>query len=553
MNAASPAPAAQPIPVFDLHCDTADRLSWQSLSGSLRKAAGMHFYGPGDEADPAGCRQLARNHGAISVEKVGVTPWAQCFACFVPDELSPEEAVAFEAHVSAYLADQVAACAELGAVAVTRASQIRPLLEGAPAGEKDARLEAVRTIENARLFATDLGLVERLARQGLLMASLSWNAAGPLASGHDTHEGLSATGAAALAEMERCGVVMDVSHLNDECFADVAARARRPFVASHSNSRAVCGHLRNLTDDQFRCIRDAGGVVGLNYCTRFLVDGACGEGPNGKKQVYDFDGYFELIHKYQPNATVFNDRGPVRWCGNEDGSSRHAEWAVVPSELCPNCEIQTEPGPFAGDLSYMYNMDENIGSLSNIIYSRGLVFAPSEVDMSIRPGWFYHENEEPYSLDRLFDTYLRSVGGNTTFILNIPPKPDGTFDEKDVVRLKELGEKIRESFSVNLAEGKVGKMEPYKNSDTQCTVEIDLKKEETIHFVEISEDIARGQRIENFFVQRYKDNRWENCFEGTTVGARKIVCFDEGLIADRLRIFVTAARDMPEFKRIAIY
>ena len=109
------------------------------------------------------------------------------------------------------------------------------------------------------------------------MASLSWNAAGPLASGHDTHEGLSATGAAALAEMERCGVVMDVSHLNDECFADVAARARRPFVASHSNSRAVCGHLRNLTDDQFRCIRDAGGVVGLNYCTGFLVDGARGE------------------------------------------------------------------------------------------------------------------------------------------------------------------------------------------------------------------------------------------------------------------------------------
>ena len=93
MNAASPAPAAQPIPVFDLHCDTADRLSWQFLSGSLRKAAGMHFYGPGDEADPAGCRQLARNHGAISVEKVGATPWAQCFACFVPDELSPEEAL----------------------------------------------------------------------------------------------------------------------------------------------------------------------------------------------------------------------------------------------------------------------------------------------------------------------------------------------------------------------------------------------------------------------------------------------------------------------------
>lgn len=278
MNAAGLAPAAQPIPVFDLHCDTADRLSWQSLPEELKEAAGMRFYGPGDEGDPAACRDLARNHGAISVEKVGSTPWAQCFACFVPDELSPDQAVAFEAHVSAYLAQQVSACTELGAVAVTRASQIRPLLEGsAESGEKDPRLVAVRTIENARLFAADLGLVERLAHQGLLMASLSWNAAGPLASGHDTHEGLSTAGAAALAEMERCGVVMDVSHLNDECFADVAARARRPFVASHSNSRSVCGHLRNLTDDQFRCIRDAGGVVGLNYCTGFLVDGAWGE------------------------------------------------------------------------------------------------------------------------------------------------------------------------------------------------------------------------------------------------------------------------------------
>ena len=264
-----------PIPVFDLHCDTADRLSWQTLSGTLKDAAGMHFYGKGDEADPTGCRDLARNRGAISLEKVGATPWAQCFACFIPDELTPEQAVSFEEHVSSYLAGQVAANGEV-AKSVNAASQIRPLLEGP---EKDARaqLVAVRTIENARLFAADLGLVERLAADGLLMASLSWNAAGPLASGHDTHEGLSAAGAAALAEMERCGVVLDVSHLNDECFDDVATRATRPFVASHSNSRAVCGHPRNLTDDQFRRIRDAGGVVGLNYCSGFLVDNSWGD------------------------------------------------------------------------------------------------------------------------------------------------------------------------------------------------------------------------------------------------------------------------------------
>ena len=281
-------------------------------------------------------------------------------------------------------------------------------------------------------------------------------------------------------------------------------------------------------------------------------DGACGEGANGKKQVYDFDGYFELIHKYQPNATVFNDKGPIRWCGNESGSSRYAEWSVVPSELCPNCEIQTSPGPFSGELSFMYNTDGNIGSLSNIMYSKGLVFAPSEVDMSIRPGWFYHEDEEPHSLDRLFDTYLRSVGGNTTFILNIPPKPDGTFDERDVKRLKELGDKIRESFSVNLAEGKKITVTPYCNSDTQCTVDIELEKEEKIRFLEFCEYIAEGQRIESFTVQMPKNGGWENLFEGTTVGAKRIVEFG-GISADRLRIFVTASRDKPIFGKIAVY
>ncbi len=282
-------------------------------------------------------------------------------------------------------------------------------------------------------------------------------------------------------------------------------------------------------------------------------DGACGEGPNGKKQVYDFDGFFDLIHKYQPRATIFSDKGPIRWCGNEDGLARYAEWAVVPSELCSYCEIQTMSGPLCGDLSYMYNTDKNIGSLGNILYSKGLVFAPSEVDMSIRPGWFYHENEAPHSLERLFDTYLRSVGGNAAFILNIPPKPDGTFDERDVSRLKELGEKIRTSFSINLAMDKPILIEPYKNSDTQCTAEIDLGKDEDIHYLDFCEDIAQGQRIESFFVQQYKNDRWENVFEGTTVGARRIIRFKDGLRTSKLRIFITSSRDKPEFGKIAIY
>lgn len=252
-------------PVFDMHCDTADRLAWQFLPDDIKQTCGMDFYGPGDADDPSACRDLASSHCHISLDKVGATPWAQCFACYVPDALSPEQATGFHEGVMSHLTHEVERNAGR-VVAVASASQLRDVLENS--GEP--HVAAVHTIENARMFAADLGLVERYATDGLLMASISWNAAGPLASGHDTHEHVSELGAHAIAEMERNRVVLDVSHLNDECFDDVCRLSTRPFVASHSNSRAVCGHRRNLTDRQFAEIRERGGIVGLNYCDKFL-------------------------------------------------------------------------------------------------------------------------------------------------------------------------------------------------------------------------------------------------------------------------------------------
>ncbi len=252
-------------PVFDMHCDTADRLAWQFLPDDIKQTCGMDFYGPGDADDPSACRDLAGSHCHISLDKVGATPWAQCFACYVPDALSPEQATGFHEGVMSHLTHEVERNAGR-VVAMASASQLRDVLENS--GEP--HVAAVHTIENARMFAADLDLVERYAADGLLMASISWNAAGPLASGHDTHEHVSELGARAIAEMERNRVVLDVSHLNDECFDDVCRLSTRPFVASHSNSRAVCGHRRNLTDRQFAEIRERGGVVGLNYCDKFL-------------------------------------------------------------------------------------------------------------------------------------------------------------------------------------------------------------------------------------------------------------------------------------------
>lgn len=282
-------------------------------------------------------------------------------------------------------------------------------------------------------------------------------------------------------------------------------------------------------------------------------DGACGEGPNGKKQEYDFDGYFELIRKYQPNAAIFNDRGNIRWCGNEAGNTRHAEWSVVPSELCPFCEVQTQPGPFAGDLSYMYNTDENIGSLGNIIYSKGLVFAPAEVDMSIRPGWFYHPEEEPHSLERLFDTYIRTVGGNTMFNLNVPPMPNGKLDERDIKRLGELGKMISDSFGKEAAPEKAVTVLPYFGSETQSVIDINLKKNVKINYLVLAENIAEGQRVENFFVQKQNEHGiWGNIFEGTTIGNKRIISL-QGVEADKLRIFIVSSRDTPEISEISVY
>ncbi len=290
-----------------------------------------------------------------------------------------------------------------------------------------------------------------------------------------------------------------------------------------------------------------------NYGELFMIwfDGACGEGPNGKKQEYDFERYIALIRKYQPNACIFNDHGPdVRWCGNEAGQARRAEWAVVPSELCFRSEIQTEPAPLAdgADLSFMYNSDQNIGELHNILYSRGLVFAGAEIDMSIRPGWFYHEKEEPHSLERLFHTYVNSCGANTSFNLNIPPMPSGRFDPRDIARLKELGDALENAFGDSKQiPCTVTKVDT--GSNTQCQYEILLDTDEPVEvgYVDLREDLNYGQRIENF--QLFGDDGRK--YQGYTVGHRKIC----GLFTRTKKIvfYVTGARDTVEMRDIRVY
>lgn len=302
------------------------------------------------------------------------------------------------------------------------------------------------------------------------------------------------------------------------------------------------------------------------FCVWF--DNACGEGPNGKKQVYDFHRYFELIRKYQPNAVIFNDFGPdVRWCGNEAGNARESEWAVVPMELCKYSEVQTVPGPMAdrGDLSFLYNTSQDIGGLSVAMFSKGLTFAPAEIDTSIRKGWFWHAEEEPKSLDELFKIYMNSVGGNCCLNLNIPPTRDGLLDERDVKRLAEFGALLKERLGNELPT-QIKKRD--KGDVFQQEFEIHFAKPcSDFQYVVLEEDLTKGQRIEGFQLLKEKDGFGQYpVYQGKTVGNRKICRIwdsskeqnpllfgEENAPLDYLVLRITSARDEVCLKSVKVF
>ena len=256
------------LPIFDLHCDTLDRLGWPLLADDLN--GGETSYAPDDKGKvPAGTLQdFATSRGHLSLQGMSAFAWCQCLAVFVPDYLTVEQSARFFQTISGTVPAHVEAHGDLLAMARTAVQIDEVLGSGKNCG--------VLTIENGKLLAASADMIERIAQLGVRMVTLTWNAENPLGSGNETQHGLTSFGRAMVQTLEARKIVVDVSHLNDPGFWDVESCARRPFVASHSNARAICAHPRNLTDDQFRAIRDAGGVVGLNYYNEFVTQG-CGE------------------------------------------------------------------------------------------------------------------------------------------------------------------------------------------------------------------------------------------------------------------------------------
>lgn len=225
---------------------------------------------------------------------------------------------------------------------------------------------------------------------------------------------------------------------------------------------------------------------------------------------------------------------------------------------------RTRPMAGEGNLDYLYNTDKFVGGMSNILYSKGLAFVPAEIDTSIRKGWFWHQEEEPRPLEKLFEIYLGSVGGNTCLNLNIPPNRDGLLDERDVRRLRELRSLLDRELGHPL-EARVEKKEGGYPTQPEYVITL-AQPVSKVKYVELEEEIARGQRVEGFRIEAsFPDGNQYPIYQGTTIGNRKICALvnpfaeqnalldDSGEKVDRIVVKVTAARDEVFLKRIRVF
>lgn len=295
-----------------------------------------------------------------------------------------------------------------------------------------------------------------------------------------------------------------------------------------------------------------GGTYGNIYEQWF--DGANGEGPNGKKQVYDWPLFNGTVYKNQPDAIIFSDCGPgCRWVGNEEGHAGRTSWSTLNTE-------GLEPG--------MRNPDLNEGNKD------GAAWITSETDVSIRKGWFWKEseNETVKSLNKLLQIWYESVGRNSLLLLNIPPDTRGHFHEIDSTRLMEFRAALDE-IQVNVAAGAKaaastsrgckfkpsalvdGNYDTYwaaKDGETTASVELALPEAREFNRVMIQEYIPLGQRVESFTVEVPDGEGWKTVAEETTIGYKRIVLIPQ-VKADRVRISITSALACPVLNNIELY
>lgn len=274
-------------------------------------------------------------------------------------------------------------------------------------------------------------------------------------------------------------------------------------------------------------------------------DGANGEGPNGKKQIYDWDAILKTIRRLQPKAVTAIMGDDVRWVGNEKGIGRETEWSAT--ALTPG--IYPRSGEQNKELG-IFGKAKDLGGRDIVARATELFWYPSEVDVFIRPGWFYHADQDKQvkSLNHLTDIYFKSVGYNSVLLLNIPPDLRGLINENDVQRLKEFSSYLKKTFARNY----VLKGNEAWHGTSGTVRQYDIQKDALVNAFMIQEDISKGQRVESFLVEAYKDGSWIHMAEGTTVGYKRLVRFSDTR-PERIRVTIRSARGVANVAAVSLF
>ena len=286
-------------------------------------------------------------------------------------------------------------------------------------------------------------------------------------------------------------------------------------------------------------------------------DGAKGE--DAGDMSYAFDEYRSLVRQLQPGAVMFSDEGPdVRWIGNERGFAGQTNWSTLdPSKV----EIG-KPGQ---------------GEYLNQGEAGGPAWIPGECDVSIRPGWFWHPDQEPKSLDELLEIYFNSVGRNCVLLLNVPPDTLGRIPEKDVVRLREFKAVLDGIFSQDLAQGAEvetssiwgndprrfggvfvldGNLDTYwapHQGEISGSITLDLPGSTTFDVIRIQEPVTMGQRVARYRVEAWIAGSWQTVVEGTTIGYKKLDRLADPVTTSQVRLVIEDARAEPLIAEIGLH
>ena len=305
-------------------------------------------------------------------------------------------------------------------------------------------------------------------------------------------------------------------------------------------------------------------------------DGACGEGPNGKRQEYDWQSYYKLIRELQPQAVIAIMGPDVRWVGTEAGYGRETEWSVVPgvARNLDTIAASSQQNPVDRSFVPIDFMSKDLGSRDKVKSATSLVWYPAETDVSIRPGWFYHESRDELvkTPEKLVDIYYNSVGRNSVLLLNIPPDKRGRINDSDIKALKGLRKTLDLTFGTNLMiaarvtasnerRGHSGASIVDRDSRSywtteesieSATLEVRLARTLTFNRAMLQEEISIGQRVESFRLEAWTGKTWRGIATGTTIGYKRLLRFPN-VTASKVRIVIERSRTSPTLSSFALF